>query len=136
MRIERKVDAIMKTLGVEAGTTATEEVGANIPSGLGKLGGLTTKQHAVLQLIVEGRSNNEITEALGVSLNTTKVYVKNLMKKFESPSRYALALEVGPLIESLSDTEYQAVSGGLPKDWARSGRMDEEVSRLLRKRGD
>lgn len=139
-RIERKLDLVLGELGVADQKLvghAEGEVDGNGEVGLGDVGRLaklSTKRHAVLQLIVAGKSNNEIVERLGLSLNTVKVYVKRLMEEFDQGSRYALALMAGPMLNSMSDDEYLVVSGGLPKDWAEMP-AGNQYDKLLRKRG-
>ncbi len=48
---------------------------------------LTPQEQRVLRLLVAGRSNQEIAQALTVSLNTVKTHVKNLYSKLHVTSR-------------------------------------------------
>jgi len=42
-------------------------------------GGLTAREHEILQLIVDGKSNKEIADQLGLSVNTVAVHRANIM---------------------------------------------------------
>jgi LuxR family maltose regulon positive regulatory protein len=48
---------------------------------------LTPQEQRVLRLLAAGRSNQEIAQALTVSLNTVKTHVKNLYSKLHVTSR-------------------------------------------------
>jgi LuxR family maltose regulon positive regulatory protein len=48
---------------------------------------LTPQEQRVLRLLAAGRSNQEIAQALTVSLNTVKTHVKNLYSKLQVNSR-------------------------------------------------
>jgi len=137
-RIEGKIDLVLRELGADGDVMLDradmDEVDVDV-SYVGKLAKLSTKRHAVLQLIVAGKSNNEIVERLGLSLNTVKVYVKRLMEEFDQGSRYALALSVGPVLDAMSEEEYEVVSGGLSKGWAAMP-VGNKYDKLLKKRGD
>jgi LuxR family transcriptional regulator, maltose regulon positive regulatory protein len=52
---------------------------------------LTEREMEVLQLLVDGRSNPEIAEALFVSLNTVKWHVKNIYGKLQVSNRVEAA---------------------------------------------
>jgi DNA-binding NarL/FixJ family response regulator len=48
---------------------------------------LTEREFEVLQLIYEGKTNNQIASALFVSINTIKVHIKNAYLKLNTDSR-------------------------------------------------
>lgn len=50
-------------------------------------GELTRREEAVLRLIVGGASNQDIVEALGISLGTVKAHVGNVLEKLGAQSR-------------------------------------------------
>lgn len=78
---------------------------------------LTTKQHASLQMLLDGRSNIEIAKRFNVSDDTAKVYVRTIAKKYGVHTRAQI---VGATLEefnSISDDVYMRISGGLPKNW-------------------
>jgi len=79
--------------------------------------GLSIKQHATLQMIVRGASNQEIAERFGVSVNTAKVYLRSIAKRLGVTLRTQIAVKVLPVLRALSDEEYMAMARGLPKDW-------------------
>ena len=81
---------------------------------------LTTKQHAALQMLLDGRSNIEIAKRFNVSDDTAKVYVRTIAKKYDCHTRAQI---VGATLEEfnlISDDVYVRISGGLPKDWHRN----------------
>jgi DNA-binding CsgD family transcriptional regulator len=55
---------------------------------------LTKRQVEVLSLLVEGRSNKAIADALGVSLRTVEVHVTAVLQQFAVESRAALVATV------------------------------------------
>lgn len=61
------------------------------PAGAGRPDGLTPREVAVLRLVAEGRSNQEIARALFVSEFTIKRHVANILTKLDLPSRAAAA---------------------------------------------
>lgn len=123
---------VLKNLGAEPGG-GEPSLGMDAGFEIAKLGSLTTKQHAVLQLLVDGQSNNEICARMDLALNTVKSYVKKLMAEFGAQSRYALALKVGPMLEAMTDEEYGHISDGLPKDWSKLPKGNQ-YDELVRKR--
>ncbi len=49
--------------------------------------GLSKREQDVVYQLLEDKCNKEIADALGLSLNTVKVYLKNLMRKINVTSR-------------------------------------------------
>ena len=49
--------------------------------------GISEREYEVLELLARGRSNNEIAEALFVSLNTVKTHISNLYSKMNVSRR-------------------------------------------------
>jgi DNA-binding CsgD family transcriptional regulator len=80
---------------------------------------LTTKQHAALQMLLRGASNQEIAERFGVTVNTAKVYVRGLFAKFDVHNRASVVIVARDRFEAVPEAEYVRWSGGLPKDWDR-----------------
>ncbi|RXZ86420.1 helix-turn-helix transcriptional regulator [Agromyces atrinae] len=52
---------------------------------------LSVRERDVLRLLVEGRPNGEIARVLGISVNTVKFHVSNLLRKTGSRNRAELA---------------------------------------------
>ena len=48
---------------------------------------LSKREQDVVYQVLADKSNKEIAEALGLSLNTVKMYMKNLMRKINVTSR-------------------------------------------------
>ena len=80
---------------------------------------MTTKQHVVMQCVLLGLSNKEIEGRMGVQENTVKTYVRGMLGKFGLSSRHQLEGEVSDALDGMTDADYEAASGGLPKSWAR-----------------
>jgi non-specific serine/threonine protein kinase len=53
---------------------------------------LTPREHQVLRLVAEGRSNRAIAEALVISVATVKVHVRSILTKLDLESRTAAAI--------------------------------------------
>lgn len=79
---------------------------------------LTTKQHVVLQMLLAGRGNQEIADRLGVSVNTAKVHVRGVARKYGCNTRSQVVMKAYDEFETIPQSAYVAVSGGLPKDWS------------------
>lgn len=79
---------------------------------------LTTKQHVVLQMLLAGRGNQEIADRLGVSVNTAKVHVRGVARKYGCNTRSQVVMKAYSEFETMPQGAYVAVSGGLPKDWS------------------
>lgn len=60
---------------------------------------LSEREFELLQLINEGKSNNEISELLFVSINTTKKHLKNIFTKLDVTSRTAAIATARKLME-------------------------------------
>jgi DNA-binding NarL/FixJ family response regulator len=53
---------------------------------------LTSREQDVLRMLVEGRSNKEIGEPLGIEVRTVKAHVSKLMRKVGVTNRIALSM--------------------------------------------
>ncbi|MBQ0889015.1 response regulator transcription factor [Streptomyces sp. RM72] len=60
--------------------------------GTGRAGSLTEREHEVLGLIADGRSNREIARALVLSEKTVKTHVSNILMKLDLADRTQAAL--------------------------------------------
>lgn len=112
-------------VSVETTYAADAPVSAT-PSGL--LPRLTVKQHVALQMLLAGRANSEIAERFGVTENGAKVYVRAIYKKFGVKTRSQAVMAVVDEFTLITDRWYEAISKGIPKNWAREwlGRPVEE----------
>lgn len=48
---------------------------------------LTDREQRVMDLIIEGKSNNEIASELAVSVNTVKTHLRHVFRKLEVENR-------------------------------------------------
>ena len=53
---------------------------------------LTKREREVLSFLVDGMSNKEIADAIGIKLPTVKIYVSSLLKKLHAENRTHAAL--------------------------------------------
>jgi DNA-binding NarL/FixJ family response regulator len=51
---------------------------------------LTTREHEVLGVLLDGKSNREIAEILSISESTVKTHVRNIYSKYDVRSRAEL----------------------------------------------
>lgn len=55
---------------------------------------VTDREHSVLQLLSQGKSNQQIAKALGISIHGVKRHISNLLLKFDCSNRTEIALLV------------------------------------------
>jgi DNA-binding CsgD family transcriptional regulator len=84
---------------------------------LGRLRGMSMKQHGTLQMVLRGASNQEIADRFGVSVNTAKVYVRSIAGRLGVHLRTQIVATAVQAIRDMPDAEYRKISRGLPKDW-------------------
>ena len=58
-----------------------------------ELPGLTLRQRQVLDLVVAGKSNKEIAQAIAISVRTVKFHVSRMLALFQVPDRQNLTLQ-------------------------------------------
>ena len=88
------VDVINRT--IEGESIYPEEV-PNVSFGGTKLSDLTDREMDVLRDLVCGYSNQQIADDLGVSINTVRTHITNLLNKTGFSSRLELALNAANL---------------------------------------
>ena len=116
-RLETRVDTIMRMRDVKDEDAKPDGVEASFIV-------MTMKQHAVLNLLLNGFDTDRITEIMGSGHegagNTTKTHIHTIKRKLglegeRVTMREMLAL-VGPTYERLTPERYQRLAG-IPKDW-------------------
>lgn len=58
-----------------------------------ELPGLTLRQRQVLELVVAGKSNKEIAQAIAISVRTVKFHVSRMLALFQVSDRQNLTLQ-------------------------------------------
>jgi len=83
------VDELLTVVDEGAGATGTSTASGNSPQPDGLI---SPREREVLALVVAGRSNKEIAEALFVSPYTVKAHVASLLTKLDADNRAQLAV--------------------------------------------
>ncbi len=135
-RIEFKLDQILAAM---VNNVAAVEKRADAPNKVehDDLHKFTPKQHAALQMLLSGASNQEIADRMKVGLNTAKVHVRGIAKKLGLNSRTQIILRMQSQFEAVDDSQYRLMTGGLPKDWHQN--FDDSVEceyRTLYEKGE
>jgi DNA-binding NarL/FixJ family response regulator len=88
------VDLVQVIQEAVAGTLEDSSVAQEWDSGeyLGQDVGLSRRESDVLQLVVHGRSNQEIAETLFLSINSVKSYIRSGYRKIDANSRSQAAI--------------------------------------------
>ena len=58
---------------------------------------LSKREHEVLELVLQGKSNKQIALALAITVRTVEFHLKNVYAKFQVSSRVELILKLGLL---------------------------------------
>ncbi len=123
-RIEFKLDQILACMmknvaAVESHADAPKQVEHD------DLHKFTPKQHAALQMLLNGATNQDIADRMKVGLNTAKVHVRGIAKKLGVNSRTQIILRMQAQYEAVDEGQYRLMTGGLPKDWDEN--FDDDV---------
>lgn len=89
------LDAIRRALAAEE---QRRDVTAEVADIAARLANLTPREHEVMQMVTEGKSNKEIANTLGVSAKTVEAHRARVMEKMQAGSlaelvRMAIAVE-------------------------------------------
>lgn len=131
-RLENKIDLILSEMLKKPGNgtaidTKTDETAFR---------SLTTKQHAVCQLLLHNLSNKEMADVLGLQEPSVKVHVRGANKKFGVNRRSQTKIAYANIFAETDDDKYLLYSGGLPKDWYPEHLDDTGAVALLKVRGN
>lgn len=85
----------------------------------------TTKQHAVIQLLHEGKGTDEMAECLGTSAATLKGHIKSIAATLGVHKREEIIEKTKAMLES-DDGEYLK-HAGLSVSWARDGAQSLKI---------
>ena len=129
-RIEWKLDQLLSAS--RQGSSKDEDT---VIKGSEILPRLTIKQHAALQMLLNGKSNKEMAERFDVSENTSKVYVRSIAARFRVNTRSQIVVACMSAFKDVDPDTYLAMSGGLPKDWDTHYKKPDKYAKLLVKKG-
>lgn len=124
-RIEAKVDVLINlvsNLNV-AHNTAPPKVEQPLQlnaSQVGVMRDMSPRQHAALQLLIQGWQNNQMSELMGVTESTVKMHVKKVCDRFGVKTRGQAAMLGQEIINLMPKDDYTRYSGGFPPDWGGS----------------
>ena len=115
-RLEAKVDIILQHVISMGGGSASKVVQSDDLNAaeLSLLRNMTTKQHVVLQLLIQGLRNQDIAPIMGIGENTVKLHVRSVCKKIGVKTRGQAAMHGSDILNRADPEEYQRLSGGIP----------------------
>jgi DNA-binding CsgD family transcriptional regulator len=119
-RLEAKVDIVLQHIISMSSGSANKVVQSDDLNAaeLSLLRNMTTKQHVVLQLLIQGLRNQDIAPIMGIGENTVKLHVRSVCKKIGVKTRGQAAMHGGDILNRADPDEYQKLSGGIPLEWA------------------
>ena len=91
----------------------------------------TPKQHAVIQMIWQGFSTEDMANMLEVSEATIKVHIRGVMRRAGIKTRAQIAMKAERCMREMSDEEYKRTSG-IPKDWCERPDNYKDTTKMLR----
>lgn len=112
-------------------SNATKKFSATSDSASVAMRQMTPKQHAALQMVLRGASNDEIAKRFDVTPSTAKVYVKGIMDKMGVRNRPQIVSRSLNIMEQIDEEEYRVMSGGVPKDWDKNYTKYPAVNAML-----
>ncbi len=114
--ISARLERIEQALGAGSlGLSATER-----SHGTADPADFTTRQHVVMQGVVQGWDNKRLAEWMGISPITVKTHLKGAADKLGVKKRAEVAVAAAAMFAETDPEEYLLASGGLPLDWAES----------------
>lgn len=111
-RVEAKIDRVMGLYD------ALGSIVAGVPPRMvSALHSMTPAEHVALQMVMDGRINREIAVCLDVSEDRVRQWVESVVRKLDLSSRAEIRDRMVPVMKAIPAAEYEAASGGIPKDW-------------------
>lgn len=113
--LEAQVRVLMRAIGSQGPASTKKDTHPRDLSVVSALGKMTPKMHLALQMVIAGRSNRDIADEHSVTESTAKAYVRSVAQKLGVTTRAEIVTRVLPTLRSMSDAEYEAISGGVKK---------------------
>lgn len=111
-RIEQKVD---RMLGLY---DALGSIALGLPPRIvAALHSMSPAEHVALQMVLDNRSNHEISVCLDVAEARVAEWVDSVATKLGVERRAEIRKKVQPVMNAIPKEEYLSASGGIPKDW-------------------
>jgi DNA-binding CsgD family transcriptional regulator len=93
-------------------------IAAGVPPRLvAALYSMSPAEHVALQMVLDNRSNREITECLEVPETRVKTWIDSLVSKLGVKDRRDIRALMIPVMAKVPAADYIRASGGIPKDW-------------------
>lgn len=127
-RIEGKLDALFAVKAVQS-EKALKRVVAIAET-------MTPKQHAVMQMMVVGMNEREMSDVFGVSRNTVKLHKQAVLHKLDMTGVKEPKAQLSRWFDDLAtvgEAEYRRIAGGLSRTWAREWKAGDELPQVLRR---
>jgi DNA-binding CsgD family transcriptional regulator len=97
---------------------ALGSIAAGVPPRMvAALHAMTPAEHVALQMVLDNRSNREISVCLDVTEAQVQAWVDSVLAKLEVKQRRDIRALMLPVMEVIPAPEYLRASGGIPKDW-------------------
>ena len=125
-RLEAKVDVLINLVtditstGSQAAPQTVDQPLQLNASQVGVMRDMSPRQHAALQLLIQGWQNNQMSKLMGVTESTVKMHVKKVCDRFGVKTRGQAAMLGQEIINLMPKEDYTRYSGGFPPDWGSS----------------
>ena len=127
-RIEAKLDMLLNNPSSQQSTASSN-------TDIVLLASFTTKQHAIIQMLMRDATNDEIASRLRVAPNTIKTHIAMIARKLGVQRRAAIITTIAPIYERISASAYVEASGGLPKNWDKNYEPADPINSMVENRG-
>lgn len=125
-RLEAKIDVLINLVtnitskGSQAPPQTVDQPLQLNASQVGVMRDMSPRQHAALQLLIQGWPNNQMSQLMGVTESTVKMHVKKVCDRFGVKTRGQAAMLGQEIINLMPKEDYTRYSGGFPPDWGAS----------------
>ncbi|SFB70648.1 helix-turn-helix transcriptional regulator [Tropicimonas isoalkanivorans] len=114
-RLERMDAKLERMLGLY---DAIGIIAAGVPPRLvAALYAMTPAEHVALQMVLDNRSNREISVCLDVPEAQVKTWIDSMIAKLGVKDRRDIRALMYPVMAKVPAADYIRASGGIPKDW-------------------
>lgn len=125
-RLEAKVDVLINLVtNITATNPTAQPAKVEQPlqlnaSQVGVMRDMSPRQHAALQLLIQGWQNKDMSDLMAVTESTVKMHVKKVCDRFGVKTRGQAAMLGQEIMNLMPKEDYTRYSGGFPPDWGAS----------------